>query len=109
MGASASVTIGQFNRRESPTQTSATALLQVASGEIWGRTPRNGLEPAVQAYAGTLKGHRGINFTTDIDPHPNGSPFEVRWYMTATPGVLRRCRNGEEFACIKAIITNLQS
>ena len=108
VGESASVFKGQFSRRESPTQTSAIALLQVASGEIWGRTPRNGIEPTVQAYAGKLRSRRGIDFTTDTEPHPDGSPFEVRWYMTLTPGVLRRCRNGEEFACIKATVTNMQ-
>ena len=108
VGVSASVVTGQFNRRETPSQTSATALLQVASGEIWGRTPRNGIEPTVQAYAGKLKNRRGIDFITNTEPHPDGSPFEVRWYMTLTPGVLRRYQNGEEFACIKATVTNMQ-
>jgi hypothetical protein len=102
--------IDQFNRRETPdTQTPEIAKQQVASGEIWGRTPKNGgFEPTVQAYAGPLKNGRGIEFTTDIAPHPNGSPFEVRWYMTRTPGVQRRYRDGEEFACILVIVTNLQ-
>jgi hypothetical protein len=67
------------------------------------------MEPTVQAYTGTLAvGHRGIEFLTDIAPHPNGTPLEVRWYMTKTPGVCRRYNNGEEFACILATVKNLQ-
>ena len=58
--------LGQFNRRESPTQTPATALQQVLAGEVWGRTPRNGLGPAVQAYIGKLRNCRGIDFTTMV-------------------------------------------
>lgn len=101
--------LGQFNRRETPTQTTATALLQVASGEVWGRTPRNGLGPAVQAYTGKLKNRRGIDFTTTVDPHGSeASPFEVRWYLDLTMGVEYRSKNGEDFACIKAIVTNMQ-
>lgn len=103
-------THGPFNRRETPGgQTPAVALKQAASGEIWGRTPKNGgLGPTVQAYPGLLVNRRGIEFTTDIEPHPNGSPFEVRWYLRLTPGVQRRCEAGEEFACISAIVKNLQ-
>lgn len=101
--------IGPFNRIESDTQTKETALKQEKSGEIWGRTPRGGIEPTVQAYAGTLKkAERGIEFTTDTIPHPNGSPFEARWYLTRTPGVLRRFEGGEEFACILADVKNMQ-
>ena len=100
---------GQYSRRESPTQTSATALLQIASGEVWGRTPRNGLGPAVQAYRGKLKNCRGIDFTTVIDPYgAEASPFEVRWYLNIDVSVEHRSQDGEDFACIKAVITNLQ-
>ena len=103
-------TNGPFNRRETPnTQTPALALKQVASREIWGRTPKNGgLGPTVQAYAGLLGNQRGIEFSTEIAPHPNGSPFEVRWYLHHTVGVQRRCKSGEEFACITAVVKNLQ-
>jgi len=101
--------IGPFNRIESDTQTKQTAFMQEKSGEIWGRTPRGGIEPTVQAYAGALKkARRGIEFTTDTAPHPNSSPFEVRWYLTRTPGVLHRCAGGEDFACIVADIINMQ-
>jgi hypothetical protein len=103
----AAVALGQFNRRETPTQTRATALLQVASGEVWGRTPRHGLGPAVQAYTGKLRNCRGIDFTTMVDPH-EGSPFEVRWYLHLTNGVEHRRKDGEDFACIKAVVTNMQ-
>lgn len=87
-------------------QTPAVAKLQIASGEIWGKTPKNGgMEPTVQAYAGQLPRPDGIEFTTDIEPHPNGTPIEVRWYLTKTPGVqLRYDALGEEHACITADI-----
>lgn len=62
----------------------------------------------MQAYAGYIGSNRGIEFTTGIPPHPNSSPFEVRWYLTRTPGVLKRCHNGEVFACILANIKNCQ-
>jgi hypothetical protein len=106
---SAPVALGQFNRRENDkTQPKTLAPIQVATGEVWGRTPRNGLEPAVQAYAGKLRNCRGIEFTTLVDPHPDGSPFEVRWYLTATPGVEHRRKDDEDFACIRAVVVNMQ-
>jgi hypothetical protein len=73
------VLFGPFCRCESPTQTKADAQLQQASGEIWGRTPRGGMEPTVQAYPWPLAADtRGIEFTTDTIPHPNGSPYQIR-------------------------------
>jgi hypothetical protein len=100
--------VGIFFRLESCTQTSAIAVLQVISGEIWGKKPRYGIEPTVQAYAGKLIGRRGIEFTTEIPPHPTGSPFEARWYLTRTPGVELRQNKGEDYACIKAVVDNHQ-
>ena len=101
--------LGQFNRRENArTQPKSLAPIQVASGEIWGRTRNSGFEPSVQAYTGKLNDSRGIEFTTLIDPHSDGSPFEVSWYLTSTPGVEHRCKDGEDFACIKATVKNLQ-
>jgi len=102
---------GPFSRRETVIQTPELAKEQVATGEVWGLTPNNGgMEPTVQAYAGRLRPphKRGIEFATDIAPHPNGSPLEVRWYMTKTPGVQKRYKDGKEFACITAVVTNLQ-
>jgi hypothetical protein len=100
--------VGPFYRLESGTQTREDARLQEKSGEIWGRTPRNGLEPTVQAYVGHLISRRGIEFTTATAPHPNASPFEARWYLTQTPGVLLRQKDGEDFACILANVKNKQ-
>jgi hypothetical protein len=99
---------GIFFRLEGRTQTSAIAVLQVRSGEIWGKTPRYGIEPTVQAYAGKLIERRGIEFTTEIAPHPTGSPFEARWYLRRTPGVELRRKDGEDYACIKAVVDNHQ-
>lgn len=100
---------GPFHRRESPTQTVADAALQVATREIWGRCPRGGMCPTVQAYPGPIIANdRGIQFETPILPHSNGSPIEVRWYLQLTPGVQERYKNGEQFACIEADVVNRQ-
>lgn len=99
-------TYGAFHRlNNGGTQTPAVAAKQIASGEIWGTTPKNGgLEATVQAYAGQLPQRDGIEFSTDVMPHPNGTPFEVRWYLTKTPGVQSRVAEGVEYACISADI-----
>src|SRR4051812_2769551 len=89
------VPIGPFCRWETETQTREVARMQEESGEVWGRTPRGGFEPTVQAYIGPLKNRRGIEFITEIAPHPNASPFEARWYLTQTPGVQPRQKDGE--------------
>ena len=100
---------GPFHRRESDTQTIEVAASQVASGEIWGRTPQHGMCPTVQAYAGPIQpGQRGIQFETDTVPQNTGSPIEARWYLGITPGVQERHRNGELFASITADVTNHQ-
>lgn len=100
---------GPYHRLESPTQTSAVAIEQTESGEIWGRTPRGGIVPTVQAYPLSLPAaRRGVEFTTPIDPYPNGSPLEVRWYLGRTPGVEERTRNNEVFASIAAAVINRQ-
>ena len=101
---------GPYHRQESPTQSPEVALLQVASGEIWGRTPRGGRWPTVQAYPKPIaSGARGVEFTTAVQPYPQGAPHEVRWYLGITPGVLERFDDmGEQFACVTAVVTNHQ-
>jgi hypothetical protein len=99
---------GIFCRWESTTQTPAIAVLQVRSGEIWGRTPKDGFSPAVKAYPWRLDGRRGIEFTTPIQPHFMSAPHEARWYLRLTPGVELRQKAGEDYACIKAVIENHQ-
>lgn len=100
---------GAFHRKEATFQTKADAIEQVNSGEIWGRTPRYGKCPTVQAYPGNIGERRGIEFTTDINPEPGGSPLEARWYLDDTPGVLERYNaDGEQCACITADVVNYQ-
>lgn len=99
-----------YRRVESPTQTSADAIEQVKTGEIWGGVPRGGMEPTVQAYVGPLVNRRGIQFESDIPPEPGGSsPLEARWYYSRTPGVSHRVNaKGEDMACITATVINMQ-
>lgn len=82
----------------------------MASGEIWGKAARlGGLYPTVKAYPGNLPaGGRGINFTTNIDPYPNGTPFEIHWVHPLTLGVALNTVGGVDYAVITATVTNLQ-
>jgi RHS repeat-associated protein len=95
-----------FHRLESPTQTAEIAAAQQASGEIWGRTPRGGDVPTVQAYEGPLpEGTRGVEFTTDAPPSSvNPGSSEARW-REGSPGVESRTVNGEDFAVIGCTVT----
>ena len=99
-----------FHRVETPRfQTPEVALLQEKSGEIWGRTAKWSHTPSVKAYTGLLLNRRGIEFTTETEPQfDRGSPYEVRWFLNDTPGVLLRCKDGEDFACVVANIDNRQ-
>lgn len=102
---------GPFHRLESRTQTPETATIQVQTGEIWGRVARGGQNPCVKAYRNAMpNGSRGIEFTTQIAPHPGaGSPFDARWYHPETPGVqLKHNTANEDFAVITATVKNLQ-
>ena len=99
-----SQTTGQppYHRLESPTQTSAVAKAQVASGEIWGRPARGSSIPSVKAYRNQLPANRrGIEFITQVMPSKgSGSPFEARWYY----GDLGVVQNSAGFAVIPAIV-----
>lgn len=102
-------TLSTYHRNEASYQTAEDAELQVASSEIWGRAPKNGLGPTVQAYRdGAIKQKRRLEFTTEVKAGSE-SPFEAWWYLEITPGVEKRERDGEVFACIAVdVIRNLQ-
>lgn len=102
------VRYGLFRRVETQLQTAADAVVQVQTGEVWGSVPFGGMEPTVQAYIGPLGTRRGIEFTTDTNPHPGGTPLEARWFLTQTPGVLARTKLGKDYACILADVINKQ-
>jgi hypothetical protein len=90
-----------FHRVENTTtQTKEIAKMQEQSLEIWGRPAMGSGLPSVKAYPGNLPNRRGVEFTTDIEPKPDGAPNEARWYWEWTSGVQLRQRNGEDFACI---------
>jgi hypothetical protein len=103
-------TFGPFHRKELKYQTPVDALKQVASGEVWGSTPKNGgMCPTVQAYPGTLPGCRGIEFSTDVESAKGSCPIEARWYLGITPGVEeRQDTHGNQYACITAEVENFQ-
>jgi hypothetical protein len=102
--------LGPFHRVETRFQTKEIARLLQLSGEIWGRTAKWSFGPSVKAYPAALRGgRRGIEFSTNTAPYPDGSaPNEIRWYLNLTPGVQLRKESGEDFACILADVNNMQ-
>jgi hypothetical protein len=68
-----------YHRISSPTQTESDAKKQLTSQEMWGGIPRNGYNPKVQAYIGSLPlGSNGIEFLTNVEPDvgcPRGQAF----------------------------------
>lgn len=95
-----------YHRLETPTQTSDEAKLQEQSQEIWGKVPRYGVHPAVQAYDGPLpKGKRGIEFRTDVPPDSTAHPSRREWR-----GPRLGVRVEGDFAKIRVVVTkNTQS
>ena len=101
-GAGSALQYGPYHRVETRTQTKLVADKQERSSEIWGQSTQVSYIPAVRAYRGPLPANvRGIEFTTNIAPHPNNHPTEVRWLIT-TPGVVNRT-NG--FVAISVVVT----
>ena len=65
----------------------------VASGEVWGASPRNYFQsdiPKVKAYAGHLPdGVVGFEFETAVEPDKGGVPGKPTWsYNKKRPGVV---------------------
>jgi hypothetical protein len=96
-----------FHRKASPSQTAAVAEAQRASGEIWGKAPRNFYQsdiPKVKAFRGPLPaGTEGIEFTTNVRPSYQWGEM-VDWFSPQVP-IIRR--DGEDYAVLKARITRV--
>lgn len=61
----------------------------VKSGELWGRAPFGSGTPQPQAYVGRLDlRRRGIEFYTNVAPHPDTAPGQARWWP-GDPGVVK--------------------
>jgi hypothetical protein len=77
-----------FHRLESPTQTSAVALEQERTFEIWGNPSRYSDVPRVKAFVGRLpEGARGVEFHTDVRPDRGLPPGRAEW-TPGRPGVV---------------------
>jgi hypothetical protein len=101
---------GPFHRLETSTQTKQDAVLQVNSGEIWGKPARWSNIPSVKAYRNSIPaGQRGIEFDTPIAPQKgSGSPYEAKWYYPHTQGVIQKTQNSVDYAVISATVRNYQ-
>jgi len=77
-----------------------------ASGQIWGRAPRNiyaSAYPAVKAWPGPLpEGRPGVEFYTTVAPDQDKAPSSPQW-TEGNPGVIILERN--ELVAIEVTIT----
>ena len=95
---------GVFHRNEATYQTVEDANLQIESQEMWGRTPKYGFTPTVQAWKPLgIRQDRRIEFSTDAKPRAE-TPFEAWWYKD-DPDVQIRIKDGETLACISVHIS----
>lgn len=85
--------------------------LVVASGELWGRPPRNfnrSETPKAKAYRGRLpKDVWGFEFETDVVPDPGGVPDKPTWShynKKQRPGVVVE----DDWAKIKVKVLKVQ-
>jgi hypothetical protein len=97
------------------TQTNQIALLQQASGELWGAIPKNGgAFRTVQAYRGGLPTtDRGIEFVTPIPPTKGtGTPHEARWVFCEQGLLPHQCSpsiwvNAQGYAVLQIRVTKV--
>ena len=79
---------------------------------LWGRVPRGGKCPTVQAYFGPLPpGVAGIEFVTPIRPQQVGLPagFGANWYYDDTAFVGLLPVADVDYAVIPIVVTKVQS
>jgi hypothetical protein len=95
-----------YHRVASPTQPRSVAKLQIESQEIWGKVPRNGAIPKVEAYVGPLPANKsGIEFTTDLPPDRGCNPGYACWSGPREGVRVEEDDSGIEFAKIAVTIT----
>jgi hypothetical protein len=90
-----------YHRYETPTQPVTAAYEQRRTSEIWGRIPRWGSEPVVEAYTGPLPdGQDGIEFTVPLPPEPLAPPGLALW---RPPRVRKRVVADTEYAVLEGV------
>ena len=91
-----------YHRLQSPTQTYADGIMQVQSGQMWGREAYGSSIPTVKAYVGPLPaGEQGVEFTTEAEPNAGAPQGQAKWYP-GSPGVTV---NSQGYAVINVTIT----
>ncbi|WTL80298.1 RHS repeat-associated core domain-containing protein [Streptomyces sp. NBC_01518] len=103
---------GPFHRKGSPTQTADDAQAMVDSGELWGRTPRHGHEPAAQAHRGPIPKDApsgSLEFYTSIKPKAANrtAPGYVMWEAGEQDVKLFQVGD-DEFASIPIYVTEVR-
>ena len=97
---------GPFHRTDPPDVVRAV----VATGELWGRAPRNCFSsetPKAKAYAGPLPHDvSGFEFETDVAPDAGGVPDKPTWShkYKKRPGVVVE----DDYAKIKVKVLKIQ-
>jgi hypothetical protein len=84
----------------------STAKKQIGPQEIWGKRPRYGYEPTVQAYIGSLPaGEMGVEFFASEEPSTYIGDVEARWYLSQLSPKSARYSKKEECAAIDVKVT----
>ncbi|GGP91984.1 hypothetical protein [Streptomyces melanogenes] len=104
---------GPFHRKGSKTATPEQAGMIAESSELWGRIPRWGGEPTAQAHRGPIPPDAppgSVEFYTTVRPKPtNRTPNGyVSWELGVESGVRGFMKDGEEWASIPIIVTEVR-
>lgn len=89
------------------TQTDEIAFLVAETGELWGRAPRYGGRPAVQAWSGPLGQRWGFEFTTVIPPDAAGVPGSRSGAARGPEFGFEVAPDGIEYAKINVRVTRI--
>ncbi|MFE2669216.1 hypothetical protein [Streptomyces mirabilis] len=105
---------GPFHRLGNPnTQSAEVARSMVQSGELWGRAPRQGGNATAQAWRGPIPKDAkpgSLEFYTTVQPKSYGRslPGQAAWEAEAEAGVNSFIKDGDEWASIPIIVTEVR-
>ncbi|WP_393087748.1 RHS repeat-associated core domain-containing protein [Streptomyces sp. LN704] len=105
---------GPFHRLgNEKTQTAEDALKIVESGELWGKAPQQGGNATAQAWRGPIPKNAkpgSLEFYTTVKPKPynRSLPGQGAWEAEKMEGVASFVIDGEEWASIPIIVTEVR-
>lgn len=105
---------GPFTRLASAkTQSAEVAQSMVESGQLWGRAPRQGGNATAQAWRGAMPSDAkpgSVEFYTTVKPkaYERSLPGQAAWEAEVEAGVTSFVKDGDEWASIPIIITEVR-